>query len=90
MHIRLGSGEVSVERLSQDRKKVGKTRKNNELFHWVLCFFPVIAPLATQKTVAGCHFRLNLCLEAQLHSHTHPAWKHGLLLTSGRSAPSLC
>lgn len=88
MHIRLGWDEVCVERCPQDRKNVGKHNNKNKLFLWVLRFFPVIAPLATQKNVAGCHFRLKFCLEAQLQSHIHSTWKHGLLLKSG-SACSL-
>lgn len=53
-----------------------------------MLFFPVIAPLATQKYVAACRLRINLCLEAQLHGHIHLIWKYGLLLKSG-SASSL-
>lgn len=89
MRVTLGSDEVSVERCSEFRKNVGKTNSNNKLLHWILCFFPIIAPLATQNNIAGCHFRLNLCLEAQLHSHIHPTRKYGLLLKSG-SACLLC
>lgn len=75
MHIRLGSDKVSVERYPQDRRSVGKTNNNSKLFHRILCFFSrVIAPLATQKNVASCHFRLNLCLGAQSYPSDMEVW----------------